>query len=213
MTDNTKNTKEAEEIKVTEAEGSVEKKRPGRKKKETADAEKAVEKAAKPAGRKPGRRKKTEEAAAEVKAAEPAKSEETAKTAKAAKSEKTEETAKTVKAKPGRRKKAEKAEDASVKEEKNEAEVKTEAKKPGRRKKSEAAAAKPKEEAPLAEIFIQHEGREVNEAEIISRIKEEYVAQGHYARSIKQLKVYLIPNTNSVYYVINEKYQGRINMF
>ena len=47
----------------------------------------------------------------------------------------------------------------------------------------------------------------------VDRIKAEYVAQGHRASSIKSLKVYLKPEDNAAYYVINDKLAGRVDLF
>ena len=63
------------------------------------------------------------------------------------------------------------------------------------------------------EIFIQHEGREIAEEEVLTRIKDAYVAGGHRLGTIKSLQVYIKPEENAAYYVINKKITGSVYLF
>lgn len=97
------------------------------------------------------------------------------------------------------------------------AETKTAEKKPAEAKKTTAkktatkkTTAK-KEMAP--EVFIQFAGKEDAVADVVTRAKEAFVAEGHRASSIKSLRVYLKPEESAAYFVINEKYAGRVDMF
>lgn len=113
---------------------------------------------------------------------------------------------------------AAKAEEAKTEETPAE-EVKPEKKRPGRKpgsknrttKEKEKAAAK--KEASTPEIYVQFGASESSVQAAVDKIRSEYVAQGHRASSIKTLKVYLKPEDNAAYYVINDKVAGRVDLF
>lgn len=63
------------------------------------------------------------------------------------------------------------------------------------------------------EVIIQHAGSETDLGKVIDRIKELYVKEGHYLVSIKSLKVYVKPEENAAYYVINGKNSGKTDLF
>lgn len=141
-----------------------------------------------------------------AKAAEKAPEAKTAKeAAPAAKAAETKAVAKKTEAKPAEKK----------------AETKTAAKKTTTKKKTaEKAPAKPgrKPAAKKAgelnpEVYLQYIGMEVEESEIVERIKEQYVSEGHRAGNIKSLKIYLKPEEKTAYYVINDKTAGRVALF
>jgi len=48
---------------------------------------------------------------------------------------------------------------------------------------------------------------------VIEKAKNEFVAEGHRASSIKSLQVYLKPEEFAAYYVINQKFAGRVDLF
>ena len=76
------------------------------------------------------------------------------------------------------------------------------------------AAAKKAEKAPLMpEIKIQFAGNEADEDEIVNAIKNKYVSEGHRASAIKSLQIYLKPEENAAYYVINQKSMGMVPLF
>ena len=81
--------------------------------------------------------------------------------------------------------------------------------KPAREKKPSRAA---KEELK-PEVFIQYQGNEAIVADVIEKAKNEFVADGHRASSIKSLQVYLKPEEFAAYYVINQKFAGRVDLF
>ncbi len=102
------------------------------------------------------------------------------------------------------------------KAEATEATKKTTAKK----KAAEKAPAKPgrkpaakKAENLNPEVYLQYIGLEAEESEIVARIKEQYVSEGHRAGNIKSLKIYLKPEEKTAYYVINDKTAGRVALF
>ena len=90
-----------------------------------------------------------------------------------------------------------------------------EAKKPGRKPglKNKSAAKPAKKEEAVTESYVQYGPGESSVATVVEKIKAEYVEQGHRASSIKSLKVYLKPEERSAYYVLNDKIQGRVDLF
>lgn len=95
------------------------------------------------------------------------------------------------------------------------AEVKAEAKK-APAKKEPAKKATPVK-AAKAEIktalYVQFAGNEATEADIIDKVKAAYVAEGHKESAIKEINLYVKPEEYAVYYVINDKAIGKVNLF
>jgi hypothetical protein len=61
-------------------------------------------------------------------------------------------------------------------------------------------------------IFIQHEGKEIEDKDIIGKIKEIWVAElGNKISDMKTLTTYIKPEEQSIYYVINDGVTGRID--
>ena len=65
---------------------------------------------------------------------------------------------------------------------------------------------------PTESVVIQYAGSEWDSAEQIAQVKAAYVAQGHYAASIKELFLYVKPEEMKVYYVINGRSKGAIDL-
>ena len=80
-------------------------------------------------------------------------------------------------------------------------------------KKAETVVKKAEETVKKAEVFVQFDGNEDVVANVIERAKEAFTADGHRASSIKSLKVYLKPEEYAAYYVINDTYAGKVNLF
>jgi HD superfamily phosphodiesterase len=86
-------------------------------------------------------------------------------------------------------------------------------------KKAEKTAAKTTKkekatkEALVPEVYIQFAGTEAVVADVTEKVKTMYVNEGHRASSIKSLQVYLKPEENAAYYVINQKTAGRVDLF
>ena len=106
-------------------------------------------------------------------------------------------------------------------------ETKTAEKKPAEKKPAAKAAANntPKKRGPKPgskkavkealkpEVIIQHQGREAALEDAIEKAKGEFVAAGHRVSSIKSLQVYVKPEEEAAYYVINQKFAGRVDLF
>ena len=73
-------------------------------------------------------------------------------------------------------------------------------------KKSEAKAEK------VEEIYLQFHGQEIFTKEILERAKQAYVSEGHRESSIKSIRLYIKPEENMAYYVINEKIAGGVTL-
>lgn len=95
---------------------------------------------------------------------------------------------------------------AEVKEAAKEAAKKTVAKAAKAAKEAKPAAAKP-------EVIIQYQNKEVDLAAVEERVKAEFISEGHRAGCIKKINIYVKPEEYSAYYVINEKFSGRVNLF
>ena len=86
------------------------------------------------------------------------------------------------------------------------------AKKPAAKKAAPKKAAAKKEEMK-PEIYVQFANQESVLADVVEKVKNQFVAEGNKASSIKTLQVYLKPEDYSAYYVINGKVDGRVDLF
>lgn len=59
-------------------------------------------------------------------------------------------------------------------------------------------------------IVIQYQGRERSEQNLMDLIKEDVLRQGVAEADITEVNVYIKPEENAVFYVINNKLQGQI---
>ena len=89
--------------------------------------------------------------------------------------------------------------------------AKTTAKKPAAKTTAKTTAKKAAKFEP--EVIVQYQGNEAEQAEIIEKIKAQFVSEGHRAGNIKSLKVYIKPEDGAAYYVINDKNAGKVNLF
>ena len=99
---------------------------------------------------------------------------------------------------------------AEVKEEVKEEAKKAPAKKEPAKKATPVKAAKAEIKTAL---YVQFAGNEVTEADIIDKVKAAYVAEGHKESAIKEINLYVKPEEYAVYYVINDKAIGKVNLF
>ena len=67
-------------------------------------------------------------------------------------------------------------------------------------KKAPAKKAPAKKEA---KVFVEFAGRQFLADEIVEKAKAAYVAAGHTAAGIKTIEVYVKPEENVAYYVVN----------
>ena len=80
-------------------------------------------------------------------------------------------------------------------------------------KKPAAKKSAPKEKAERVEnIFLQVGGREWNTAQLRDQAVAAYAAEGHRASGIKRLELYVKPEDGKAYFVINEKFEGSVDL-
>ena len=80
--------------------------------------------------------------------------------------------------------------------------------------KTTAKATKAAKKEPVKpEIIVQYHNSEVDTAAIEERVKAQFVAEGHKAGFIRKLSIYIKPEEYSAYYVINDKFSGRVDLF
>lgn len=70
-----------------------------------------------------------------------------------------------------------------------------------------------KKEGLRPEVIIQYAGNAAQVETVVEKVKKLYVEDGHYLASLKSLQVYLKPEENAAYYVINKKQNGKIDLF
>lgn len=63
------------------------------------------------------------------------------------------------------------------------------------------------------EIFIQTSSNEMCLEAIIEKVKKAYVAEGNVETKDDQIRIYIKPEENMVYYVVNNSYASGINLF
>lgn len=112
-----------------------------------------------------------------------------------------------------------KTETTAPKAEEVKAEVKTEVKEEAKKAPAKKAPAKKATPAKAAKaeiktaLYVQFAGNEATEADIIDKVKAAYVAEGHKESAIKEINLYVKPEEYAVYYVINDKSSGKVNLF
>lgn len=62
------------------------------------------------------------------------------------------------------------------------------------------------------EFYVQYGNYEVRTRDIMDRCKADYVANGHKAKDIKEIQVYIKPAENAVYYVVNSTETGKLEV-
>lgn len=87
--------------------------------------------------------------------------------------------------------------------------------KPGRKPMTaEEKAARAEEKAKAAAmkpaIFIQFRGIETTADELVERARAAFKAE-HKRTAVEQIKVYVKPEDNAVYYVVNDKFMGKVD--
>ncbi len=131
-----------------------------------------------------------------------------AEAVKKAAEEKAEETKEVVEAKAEETKKAVETKTAEVKKA---VEAKTKEVKTAVKKTAAKAAAKAVE--VNTQVFVQYQNNEADVAKIEEKIKAQFAADGHRVGNIKKLSIYMKPEEYAAYYVINEKFFGRVDLF
>ena len=59
-------------------------------------------------------------------------------------------------------------------------------------------------------LFVQYDGKQVEEKEIVASVKAAWTEAGNKVGDIKTMEVYVNPEEDAVYYVINEAESGKV---
>ncbi len=62
-------------------------------------------------------------------------------------------------------------------------------------------------------FYVEAYGKQAEEKDIITKIKELWVAEGNKVKDIQTLNIYAKPEDNAVYYMINGEVEGSIDLF
>ena len=65
----------------------------------------------------------------------------------------------------------------------------------------------------VVETYVEFAGNQALLDNVEASVKAAYVAEGHRESSIKTMRIYVKPEENAAYYVINDNNVGRVNLF
>lgn len=87
--------------------------------------------------------------------------------------------------------------------------------KPGRKpmtaeEKAARAEEKKKAVAVKPAIFVQFRGVEATTDELVERARAAFKAE-HKRTDVEQIKMYVKPEDNAMYYVVNDKFMGKVD--
>lgn len=63
------------------------------------------------------------------------------------------------------------------------------------------------------QIFVQFYNNEINMDAIIEKVNKAYVAEGNEAKEDDQYRIYVKPEENMVYYVVNDSYASGVVLY
>ncbi len=69
-----------------------------------------------------------------------------------------------------------------------------------------------KKKEVVEEVYVQFSNNEVVAANVVEKVKAAYVAEGHTLESVEKLRVYIKPEENMIYYVVNDDYASGIDL-
>lgn len=90
--------------------------------------------------------------------------------------------------------------------------VVTEAKKPAASKKAAPKTSAKRAAKRTESVILQYAGKEVKTADILNKVTEAFVAAGNKETDMKDVTVYVKPEENKAYYVINETVTGAVEL-
>lgn len=61
-------------------------------------------------------------------------------------------------------------------------------------------------------FYVEYQGKQVEEKELVAKVKELWVADGNKVKDMKSLNLYVKPEEAAAYYVINEDISGKIDL-
>ena len=113
-------------------------------------------------------------------------------------------------AKKARKEVAAKAEKVATEAKKSAKETATKAEKVA--KETKKTAKKTATKLATKELYFEFADKQYEVSTINEMVEKAYVAAGHKASAIKSIRLYVKAEDSAVYYVINEKEQGRIDL-
>ena len=64
-----------------------------------------------------------------------------------------------------------------------------------------------------ANVVLQFAGQEASIDVVVANAKNAFVAEGHKESEIKEIQIYVKPEEYAAYYVNNQEFSGRVNLF
>ena len=64
-----------------------------------------------------------------------------------------------------------------------------------------------------ASIMVEYNGQSVSTDAVLENVKKTFEAEGNKLSAIKDLQIYVKPEDNAAYYVINQDITGKVNLF
>lgn len=61
-------------------------------------------------------------------------------------------------------------------------------------------------------LILEHHGKQLDDKTFLSKAKEIWINKGNKVKDIRTLNLYIKPDENAVYYVINETLTGKFNI-
>lgn len=61
-------------------------------------------------------------------------------------------------------------------------------------------------------LYVEYAGKQIEDKTLVTTAKELWVAEGNKVKDIKTLNLYVKPEENAAYYVINEDFSGKIEL-
>ena len=69
-----------------------------------------------------------------------------------------------------------------------------------------------KEEMKNMNFYVQWNGKEFCQADIVEQIKKQWESMGHTPESLEKLNIYLKPEESRAYFVANDSVQGCVEL-
>ncbi len=61
-------------------------------------------------------------------------------------------------------------------------------------------------------LYVEYAGKQTEDKALVAAAKELWVAEGNKVKDIKTLNLYIKPEENAAYYVINDDFSGKIEL-
>lgn len=76
--------------------------------------------------------------------------------------------------------------------------------------KKKAAPRKTKAKAQNAEVYFQFAGQEIMASDIFEKAKAAFVSEGNKESAIETFRLYIKPEDNKAYYIVNDEAKGHV---